>query len=217
MNTFGVDFKVKNLHKDYIPRARTLARTISQNLGAIAKIARTKPYKLKSLRFRIYPFSRKEAANELYVQDGKKKYVCLNAALLKRRKWASLQYLLHGIGHSLCYLRDGIGEEVFCEHIGYAALKELTKDKSEREKRHIIRSVMRTSHPTYRAYSRAARRLSERDPNKLTKLNSRAKHRKIAKHNEKRIIYRALKARRSYNPAEEVSLVLELEKGFRKI
>jgi hypothetical protein len=217
MSATELNFKVSGISKKDIPRAKALALTLQNNLGAIARTARTKPYKLKSIRFRVYPFSRKEAANELFIQKGNKRYVCLNAALLRRKKWAALQYLLHGIGHSLCYLRDGISEEVFCEHVGYAVLNELIKNKSEKEKRNIIKSVMRTSSPEYRAYARAARRLTTSDKSKLIKLNNRAKHRKIPYREEKRVIYRALKARRTYDPADEIIIEIELEKSFKKV
>jgi hypothetical protein len=218
MSATALNFKVRNLSEGAMPKARALAKTLDQNLSTIARAARTKPYRIRSIRFRIYPFSRKEAANELFVQEGKKKYVCLNAGLLNKRKWAALQYMLHGIGHSLCYLRDGIGEEVFCEHVGYEALKQLIKGQSEKEKRRIIRSVMRTSSPEYRAFYRAARRITKKEHDKLVKLNNKAKHRKIAKHNEKRVIYRALKARRQYDSEDlDDNFPIDLEKGFRKV
>ncbi|HKZ49872.1 MAG TPA: hypothetical protein VJ110_02615 [Candidatus Nanoarchaeia archaeon] len=218
MRTGELNFKTRDLPRQHIPRAKSLAKTLEQNLGAIAKAARTKPHKLRSIRFRVYPFSRKEAANELFIKEGNKKYVCLNSALLKRKKWASLQYLLHGIGHSLCHLRDGVGEEVFCEHVGYKALNALLINKSLKERRRILRSVMRASHPEYRTYHRAARRLTESDPDKLIKLNNRAKHRKIAKINEKKVFYRALKARRSHDSEDfDDNFSVELEKGFRKL
>ncbi len=197
-------------------RAGKLALALEQIEPELLDSGRVSRENLRRNRIRIYHFSRKEGANELFLRYKNKKYVCLNASLLKRRYWASLQYLVHGLAHSFCYLRDGIAEEVFCEYIGYKAVEGLIAGRSLAFKRRILRSIARTTHKSYRAYIRAARRLEEREEGFILKLNRKAKHRKLSQVKEKKIIYRAMKASRS-SPDEDDGYMPELERGFRKL
>jgi len=215
---WDVRYKTDDLTKNEVSRVKSLGKLLQAAEDSVLEWApvNTSKKQLRKNRIRVYNFSRKEGANELFFRYKNKKYVCLNAALLRRRYWAALQYLIHGLAHSFCHIRDGIGEEVFCEHVGFEALKGAIKNKGTKLQRRIVGSVVRTSHPSYRAYFRAARRLSEKDPEKMYRLNMNARHRKISKSSEKRIIYRALKARKAGFEDTEID-VPELEKGFRKI
>ncbi len=173
------------------------------------------PRKLNTLRVRIFPFPKKENCNEFFLTHGKKKYVCLNSNLLKRRYFAGLQYLLHGVAHSFCFLKDEIAEEAFCEFVSYKVLEKLLQPKGEKFKRRIIRSVMRSSNKDYNIYFRAAKRISERDPEKLLKLNTKSKNRKISQKRVKKIFYKLVK--RKHIETEKDEKIPELEKGFRKV
>lgn len=197
-------------------RAGKLAQALCQLELLMLNFGKISGRNLRRNRLRIYPFSRKEGANEVFLRYRNKKYVCLNASLLKRRYWASLQYLLHGLAHSFCCLRDGIAEEVFCEYVGYKGVENLLAGKSLEFRRRILRSIARTTHKSYRAYIRAARRLDEREEGFILKLNRRAKGRKLSQAKEKNIIYRALKASRNFSD-EDDDYLPELERGFRKI
>lgn len=172
---------------------------------------------LKRNRIRIFEFPRSEEGNEYFIKKGRKRYICLNAAVLKKRYWAALQFLLHGIAHSFCHLRDEIGEEAFCEWVAYSIVKDYAEKKGENFARRIIKSIMRLSSPAYKAFYRAAKRLEEKNPDYLIHLNNKAKNRKIRKSIEKRIISRALKTKHHRNLRELDSKIPELEKGFRKL
>ena len=174
------------------------------------------PY-LKRNRIRIFPFPRSEEGNEYFIKKGRLRYVCLNAAVLQKRHWAALQFLIHGLAHSFCFLRDEIAEEAFCEWVGYSVVEEYAKRRSENFARKIIKSIMKLSSPAYKALYRAAKKLTERQPDYLIKLNNKAKNRKIKKAVERRIISRALKTKRHRNLEELDTSIPELEKGFRKI
>lgn len=198
-------------------RASKLAQALCQLEPLMLNFGKISGRNLRRNRLRIYPFSRKEGANEIFLRYRNKKYICLNASLLKRRYWASLQYLLHGLAHSFCYLRDGIAEEVFCEYVGYKGVENLLAGKSLGFRRRILRSIVRTTHKSYRAYIRAARRLDEREEGFILKLNRRARVRKLSQIREKKIIYRALKASRASQPDEDDGYMPELERGFRRL
>ena len=172
---------------------------------------------LKRNKIRIFPFPRSEEGNEYFIKKGRKRYICLNASVLKKRYWAALQFLIHGLAHSFCHLRDEIGEEAFCEWVGYSVVEEHAKKKGENFARKIIKSIMKLSSPAYKSLYRAAKKLEEKEPYYLVKLNNKAKNRKIKKSVEKRIISRALKTKKHRNLDELDSHIPELEKGFRKI
>jgi hypothetical protein len=169
-----------------------------------------------TIRIRIFPFPRKENCDEFYIKKGNKKYLCLNSCLLSRRYYSALQYTIHGIAHSFCFLRHDISEEVFCEYVSYSILKEFLKNKGEKFKRRIIKSVMKVSTKEYNNYFRAARKLEKKNKESLKKLNSEAKSRKLSKRKEKRVFSRLLKMRR-IDDNDLVDNSIELEKGFRKI
>ena len=172
--------------------------------------------KLNTIRIRIFPFHRKENCNEFYIRQKNKKYLCLNSCLLSRRYFSALQYTLHGIAHSFCFLKNDISEEVFCEYVSYSILNEFLKNKGEKFKRRVIKSVMKVSSKEYNNYFRAARKLEKKKKGFLKKLNSKAKSRKLSKRKEKRVFSRLLKMRRlDYNDSIDNSI--ELEKGFRKL
>ena len=150
-----------------------------------------------------------------YVIQKNKKYLCLNSCLLSRRYYSALQYILHGMAHSFCFLRHDISEEVFCEYVAYSVLNEFLKEKGEKFKRRIIKSVMKVSTKEYNNLFRAARKLEKRKKGFLKKLNSRAKSRKLSKRKEKLVFSRLLKMRRI--DEKDAFRTLELEKGFKKV
>jgi len=172
--------------------------------------------RFNTLRIRIFPFSRKENCDEFYIIQKNKKYLCLNSHLLSRRYYSALQYALHGIAHSFCFLRHDISEEVFCEYVSYSILNEFLKKKGEKFKRRIIKSVMKVSTKEYNNYYRAARKLEKKRKGFLKKLNSKAKSRKLSKRKEKRVFSRLLKMRK-IDDNDSVGNSIELEKGFRKL
>jgi len=174
------------------------------------------PKRLNTLRIRIFPFPKKENCNEFYIKQKSKKYLCLNSCLLSRRYYSALQYTLHGIAHSFCFLRHDISEEVFCEYVSYSILNEFLKDKGEKFKRRMMKSVMKVSPKEYNNYFRAARKLDEKKKGFLKKLNSKAKSRKLSKRKEKIVFSRLLKMRR-LDDNDLVDNSIELEKGFRKL
>lgn len=74
---------------------------------------------------------------------------------------------------------------------------------------------MRASNKDYNVYFRAAKRISERDPEKLLKLNTKYKNRKISQRHVKKIFYKLVK--RKHIDLDDDEKIPELEKGFRKI
>ena len=172
--------------------------------------------RFNTIRIRIFPFSRKENCDEFYIMQKNKKYLCLNSSLLSRRYYSALQYALHGIAHSFCFLKHDISEEVFCEYVSYSILTEFLKNKGEKFKRRIIKSTMKVSSKEYNNYYRAARKLEKKKKEFLKKLNSRAKSRKLSKKKEKRVFSRLLKMRR-IDDNDPTDNSIELERGFRKI
>ena len=217
MVTYNWDIKVRRIEDK--ARARQLAADLEVLKGSIldfAPLSIDSRY-LKRTRIRVFPFPRSEEGNEYYIVKGRKRYVCLNANVLKRQYWAALQFLIHGLAHSFCHLRDEIGEEAFCEWVSYSVIKEFAEQKGEKFARMVLKSIMRLSSPAYRSFYRAAKRLDERNPDYLVCLNNRARNRKIRKSTEKQIISRALKTKRHRNLSELDSSIPELEKGFRKL
>ena len=172
--------------------------------------------RLNTIRIRIFPFSRKENCDEFYLMQNNKKYICLNSCLLSRRYYSALQYILHGIAHSFCFLRHDISEEVFCEYVSYSILNEFLKDKGEKFKRRIMKSVMKVSSKEYNNLFRAARKLEKKKKGFLNELNSKAKSRKLSKRKEKQVFSRLLKMRRIDDKDDPIK-GLELEKKFEKV
>ena len=197
----------KQLKKDLLELKNPLLRFIPKNYN---------PRRLNTLRIRIFPFPLNENCNEYFSKKKNRKYVCLNARLLSRNYYASLQYVLHGIAHSFCFLKHDISEEVFCEFISYSILREFLKKKGEKFSRRIIKNVMNASPRQYNVYYRAGRKLDEKEKNILLKLNSRAKNRKLSKKREKLVFSRLLKLKK-INENDKFDVVPELEKGFRKV
>ena len=211
------DIKIKGCQDN--GRARQIYADLEAVQSSILELApnNVDSAKLKRNHIRIYPFSKSEPGNEYFIINGRKGYVCLNANILKRRYWAALQFLIHGLAHSFCYLRDEIGEEAFCEWAAYSVIKKLAEQRGEKFCRRILKSIMSLSSQDYRAFYRAAKHLEARNPGCMIKLNNRAKHRKIRKSIEKQIISRALKTKRHKKLDELDYSIPELEKGFRKI
>ncbi len=172
--------------------------------------------RLNTLRIRVFPFPRNENCNEYYLTKNNKKYICLNSRFLSRNYYASLQYVLHGIAHSFCFLRNDISEEVFCEYVSYSILKEFLKEKGEKFNRRIIKSVMSASPREYNVYFRAGRKLDEKNKDILLKLNSKARNKRLSKKREKMVISRLLKMKKM-NEDDSFNKLPELEKGFRKV
>jgi len=171
-------------------------------------------HRLNGLRVRIFPFTKEENCNEYFIINRRKKYVCLNARLLSRRYYTALQYVLHGIAHSFCYLRGGISEEVFCEFVSYSILKEFLEKKGGNFARRIIKSVMKVSSKDYNTYFRAGRKLDGRKKDILLKLNSKAKSKKLSRKKEKQMFSKLLKFKKIDDSPDDAP---ELEKGFRRI
>jgi hypothetical protein len=171
-------------------------------------------HKLNGLRIRIFPFPREENCNEYFLTKNGKKYVCLNSKLLSKNYYASLQYLLHGIAHSFCHLREDISEEVFCEYVSYSILQEFLKKKGEKFRRRIVKSIMNSSPREYNTYFRVGRKLDEKEKKILLKLNSRAKNKKLSKRKEKLVFGRLLKLKK-LDDDDSCDDTSELEKGFR--
>jgi hypothetical protein len=174
------------------------------------------PERLNTLRIRIFPFSRKENCNEFYIRQKSKKYVCLNSNLLSKRYYSALQYTLHGMAHSFCFLRHDISEEVFCEYVSYSILNEFLNGKGDKFKRRIIKSIMKVSPRDYNNYYRVARKIDKKKKGFLRKLNSKAKNKKLSKKKEKRVFSKLLKMRR-LDDNDITDNSIELERGFRKI
>jgi len=199
--------RAKKLKKDLISVKRYILNFAPKNYSL---------NHLNSLRIRIFPFSRKENCDEYFIIQKQKKYVCLNSRLLSRRYYSAFQYLLHGIAHSFCFLRNDISEEVFCEYVSNSILREFLNDTGKKFTRRIIKSVMNNSEREYNNYLRAARKLEERKKDAMKKLNSRAKNRKLSKRREKMVFSRLLKMRRIKEKDSDFKTP-GLEKGFRKI
>ena len=172
--------------------------------------------RLDTIRIRIFPFSRRENCDEFYLIQNNKKYICLNSCLVSRRYYSALQYILHGIAHSFCFLKHDISEELFCEYVSYSILNEFLKGKGMKFKRRIMKSVMKVSTKEYNNLFRAARKLEKKNKGFLKKLNSKAKSRKLSKRKEKQVFSRLLKMRR-IDEKDDNFKMLELEKGFKKI
>jgi len=208
------EIKVKDVD---ITRSKQLKKDLLELkepiLGFIPKNYNLK--RLNNLRIRVFPFPRKENCNEYFFKKNNRKYICLDARLLSRNYYASLQYVLHGIAHSFCFLRHDISEEVFCEFVSYSILKEFLEERGEKFSRRIIKNVMNTSPREYNVYFRAGRKLDEKEKNILLKLNSRAKNRKLSKKKEKLVFSRLLKLKKTSE--DSFDDVPELEKGFRKV
>lgn len=198
-----------------IPRAKQLKNDLFTIKRSILNFA-PRNYNLRrlnGLRIRIFPFT-EEDCNEYFIIKDRKKYICLNARLLSRRYYASLQYVLHGIAHSFCYLRGGVSEEVFCEFVSYSILKEFLRKKGEKFTRRTVKSVMKVSSKDYNTYFRAGRKLDERKKDILLKLNSRAKSKKLSKKKERQMFSKLLKFKKIDDSPDDAP---ELEKGFRRI
>jgi len=197
----------KQLKKDLLGLKKPILDFIPKNYN---------PRRLNNLRIRVFPFPRKENCNEYFFTRNRKKYICLNARLLPRNYYASLQYALHGIAHSFCFLNNDISEEVFCEFVSYSILREFLKEKGEKFSRRIIKSVMNASPREYNVYFRAGRKLDEKKKNMLLKMNSKAKNRKLSRKKEKLVFSRLLKLKK-INEDDSFDDVPELEKGFKKV
>lgn len=172
--------------------------------------------RLNTVRIRVFPFPRKESCNEYFFTKKNKKYICLDARLMSRNYYAALQYALHGIAHSFCFLKNDISEEVFCEFVSYSILREFLKKKGERFSRRIIKSVMNASPREYNVYFRTGRKLDEKKKRILLKLNSKAKNKKLSKKKEKLVFSRLLKLKK-INEEDSFNNAPELEKGFKKV
>jgi len=201
-----------------IKRAKKLKTDLSLLKKSVLNFAPRNytPRRLDTLRIRIFLFPRKENCHEFYVTQKNRKYVCLNSCLLSNRYYSALQYALHGIAHSFCFLRHDISEEVFCEYVSYSILNEFLKNKGEKFKRRIIKSVMKVSSKEYNNYFRAAKKIEKKKKCFLKKLNSKAKSRKLSKKKEKKVFSRLLKMRR-IDDNDPTNGSFELEKGFRKV
>ncbi|MDI6826258.1 MAG: hypothetical protein QMD36_03635 [Candidatus Aenigmarchaeota archaeon] len=202
-----------------VSRAKQLKNDLLQLKNSILDFA-PKNYtvhRLNGLRIRIFPFSREENCNEYFFIKNRKKYVCLNSRLLLKSYYTSLQYLLHGIAHSFCHLREDISEEVFCEYVSYAILQEFLRKKGEKFRRRIVKSIMNASPREYNTYFRVGRKLEKKEKKILLKLNSRAKNRKLSKKEEKLVFSRLLKLKKIDDNDESCNDACELEKGFKKV
>jgi len=174
------------------------------------------PKRLDNIRIRIFPFPRNENCNEYFFRKNNRKYICLDAHLLSRNYYTSLQYILHGIAHTFCFLKHDISEEVFCEYVSYSILNEFLREKGEKFNRRIIKSMMNASPREYNIYFRAGRKLDKKEKNILLKLNSKAKNRKLSKKKEKQVFSRLLKLKK-INENDSFYDIPELERGFKTV
>jgi hypothetical protein len=172
--------------------------------------------KLDSINYRVFAFPKTEIAGELYVTQGRKKYVCIDSKIAKRSYYSALQFALHGTVHAFSHFRDPIADEAYCEYLSYKVLSTHLAKKGEKYRRRILRSIMRLSSPDYNMYLRAARRVEESHPGLLRKLNNKARHRNIAKAKERRIFRKYVK-HKSTLEGEVITVDYELERGFRTI
>lgn len=173
------------------------------------------PSGISKAKIRIYPFPKSEDCNEYYTVKNRIRYICLNSHLLERRYYSSLQYLLHGISHSFCFLKDDIAQEVFCEFVSYKILNEFLKSRGENLRRKIVRSVMKISPKDYNSYYRVGRKLDEKKRNFLLKLNAKAKSKKLSKRKERKIFYKLLKQVKTDDSKKQK--LPDLEKKFKAI
>ncbi|MBD3156009.1 MAG: hypothetical protein GF368_05145 [Candidatus Aenigmarchaeota archaeon] len=170
--------------------------------------------KLDRIRIRVFKFSRKETCNEFFIISGNKKYVCLNASFLKRRYYAALQHLLHGISHRFSHFRDEIADEIFCEFVSYSLLDELLEKRGKEFRGRILKSIERESPKEYNYYYKMARKLNKMEDRVLLRMNNKIKNRKISKKNEKMFFKKFLK--KNTNVSEElVEDLPELERDFK--
>jgi hypothetical protein len=197
----------KRLKKDLLELKKPILDFIPRNYNS---------KRLNTLRIRIFPFPKKENCNEYYFTKKNKKYMFLNSRLMSRNYYASLQYALHGITHSFCYLNHDISEEVFCEFVSYSILREFLKERGEKFTRKVIKSIMNRSPREYNVYFRTGRKLDEKNKNILLKMNSKAKNRKLSKKKEKMVFSRLLKMKK-INEDDVFNKLPELEKGFKKV
>jgi hypothetical protein len=172
--------------------------------------------KLKSLRYRVMPFNADESAGELYIMQGRRKYVCIDTKIARKSYYGALQFALHGTAHAFSHFRDPIADEAYCEYISYKILNNHLAKKGERYRRRIMRSIMRLSSPDYNIYLRAARRIEESAPNTLRKMNNKARHRNIVKAKESRIFRKYVK-HSSTGDLAKIIVDYELEKGFKTV
>jgi len=171
--------------------------------------------KLDRLQIRIFKFQRKERCNEFFIIDRNRKYVCLNGSWLNKRYYSALLYVLHGIAHSFCHLKDEIAEEAFCEYVSYSILKEFLRNKGKRFSRKTIRGIMRRSPKDYNKYYRAARKLEKKNKGIMLKMNTQSKNRKISKKEQNKLFY---KLTRMYQiEDDDFTDMPELERGFKSI
>lgn len=141
--------------------------------------------KLDRIRIRVFKFSRKETCNEFFIISGNKKYVCLNTSFLKRRYYAALQHLLHGISHHFSHFRNEIADEIFCEFVSYSILDELLEKRGKGFKRRILKSIERQSPKEYNYYYKTAKKLNKIEDRVLLRMNDKIKNGKISKKKEK--------------------------------
>lgn len=210
------DIKVKYKDIKDIERVKQLKRDLAYLSGDIILHAPSdfNYAKLNRLRLRIYKFSKKEGCNEYFTRVGNKKYVCLNASLLNRRYHAAILYALHGIAHSFSHLDAGAADEAFCEHVAYSILRRFTRIKGRDFSRRVVNGIITKTPHEYNEYYRASRKLENKRPGTMLKLNTKAKNKKISKKNQKRIFYRLVKRKRFDDMDLEPP---NLEKGFRRI
>lgn len=170
--------------------------------------------KLDRIRIRVLKFSKKETCNEFFVILGNKKYVCLNSSLLKKRYYAGLQHVLHGIAHHFCNFTNEISSEVFCEFVSYSIVEELIKDYNKYSQKKIIGSIMKVSSKDYNSYYKIGKKLNKKDKGLLIKLNKKVKDNKIRKKKEKKLFSKLLKSKiKKYDYV--VKKLPELEDGFK--
>lgn len=172
--------------------------------------------KLRSLRYRVFQFPAKEAAGELYIAQGRRKYVCIDSAIARKSYYGALQFALHGTAHAFSHFRDPIADEAYCEYISYKILSNHLAKRGEKYRRRILRSVMKLSSGDYNTYLRAARRLEGNRPGILRKMNMKAKHRNILKAKETRMFRKYVKHSSLYGPDVD-DVHYELEKGFKTV
>lgn len=202
--------RVRRLRKDLALLEKDILLYAPSNFGAD---------KLSRVRIRIFRLPRSEDCGELFIISGNRRYVCLNSYLVNSGGYYNaLQYLLHGLAHSFCYLQDEIAEELFCEYVSYSILKRLLEKRGKRFSRMVMRGLMNGSEANkeYKDYYKAAKKLERRKQGIMVRLNTLAKNRKISKRKQRKMLYKLLKVRK-YKEGDVSDEIPELERGFRKL
>lgn len=215
--------QIKVMSKDIkdIDRVRRLRRDLRSLKNEILLYAPSNfdADKLSRLRLRIFRLPSSEDCGELFLFTGNRRYICLNSYLVNGGSYyRSMQYLLHGIAHSFCYLQDEIAGELFCEYVSYNILQRLLERRGKKFSRMVMKWLINgnEANKEYTDYYKAAKKLERRKPGVMMRFNTWAKNRKMFRKKQRRMLYKLLKVSR-YDAHVDAENFPEMERGFRKI